>query len=225
MQSLFTPVQPRETLSGHVLLQIKELLLTGKVMPGEQLSLRSTAEALQVSVMPVREAVNQLIADQALEIAPNRSIRVPQMSAEQFKEITDIRLQIEGFAVERAAAAASAALIHRLRDLNDELAAEMAKPGDKSAVVLLNKDLHFSIYEAAAMPMLTKIIDTLWLRIGPVLNYDLRSGSERTKKKIAVAYHANLINSLEVGDAAAAREALHGDIQSSFRYILAKHYS
>src|SRR3546814_6527586 len=103
MHTLLSPPPRRETLGANVLFQIKELLLTGQLMPGEQLSLRSTAEALGVSVMPVREAVYQLVADQALEVAPNRSVRVPLMSAEQFKEITKIRLEIEGFAVAQAA--------------------------------------------------------------------------------------------------------------------------
>src|SRR3546814_14072818 len=85
MHTLLSPPPRRETLGANVLFQIKELLLTGQLMPGEQLSLRSTAEALGVSVMPVREAVYQLVAAQALEVAPNRSVRVPLMSADQFR--------------------------------------------------------------------------------------------------------------------------------------------
>src|SRR5690606_14487196 len=114
--------------------------------------------------------VYQLVADQALEVAPNRSVRVPTMNAEQFREITAIRLQIEGYAVEQASLHATRPLVQSLRQMNAALAQAMAKAGpEKTEVVRLNKDLHFSIYEAAAMPMLIKIIETLWLRIGPVL--------------------------------------------------------
>lgn len=195
-------------------------------MPGEQLSLRSTAEALGVSVMPVREAVYQLVADQALEVAPNRSVRVPAMTAGQFQEITEIRLEIEGFAVARAARNATPDLIASLRGLNQALAHEMqALERNGAAVVLLNKELHFSVYEAAEMPMLIKIIETLWLRIGPVLNYDLRVGSERTEKKIAVEHHANMIDALEKNNASAAKRALQSDIKSAFRHIYAKQFS
>lgn len=195
-------------------------------MPGDLLSLRSTAEALGVSVMPVREAVSQLVADQALEVAPNRSVRVPNMSAGQFKEITQIRLQIEGYAVELAAHRATPPLIQTLRSLNSDLARHMAASShDKSAVVLINKELHFSIYQAAAMPLLIKIIENLWLRIGPVLNYDLRAGSERTRKQIAVEHHARMIDALEKHDAKAAKEALQSDIESAFQHILTKQFS
>lgn len=226
MPTLLSPAPRRETLGANVLFQIKELLLTGQLMPGEQLSLRSTAEALGVSVMPVREAVYQLVADQALEVAPNRSVRVPIMSAAQFQEITQIRLQIEGYAVEQAALNSPPELIAALRRLNDQLSDAMEAAGEnKAAVVLINKELHFLIYAAAAMPMLVKIIESLWLRIGPVLNYDLRAGSERTQKKIAVEHHARMIAALEKGDARTARKALHSDIESAFKHILAKQFS
>lgn len=221
-----SPLPRRETLGANVLFQIKELLLTGQLMPGEQLSLRTTAEALGTSVMPVREAVAQLVADQALEVTPNRSVRVPNMTADQFYEITQIRLQVEGYAVERAAAHATPALIGELRLLNDKLAHEMTAPGDdKGSLVLVNKALHFSIYQAAHMPMLVRMIENLWLRIGPVLNYDLRAGSDRSKKRTAVRHHARMIEALERQDARAARKALHQDIDSAFRHILAKQFS
>jgi DNA-binding GntR family transcriptional regulator len=62
---LLTPLK-RQTLSADVYGQFKELLISGRMMPGEQISLRSMAEALGVSVMPVREAVQRLTAEQAL---------------------------------------------------------------------------------------------------------------------------------------------------------------
>src|SRR3546814_11096310 len=39
---------------------------------------------------------SQLVGEQALEVTPNRSVRVPVLSVEQFTEVTNIRLEIEG---------------------------------------------------------------------------------------------------------------------------------
>ncbi|WP_353150005.1 GntR family transcriptional regulator [Pollutimonas bauzanensis] len=225
MQTLLTVAPRPETLSANVLFQIKDLLITGRLVPGEQLSLRSTAEALGVSVMPVRDAVSQLVAEQALEVAPNRSVRVPKLNAQQFTELTQIRLQIEGYAAEQAARNAPTSLIPQLRSLNTQLAEEMgAADHNKSSMVLLNKELHFRIYQSAGMPMLLKIIESLWLKSGPILNYDLLAGSQRTSKKIAVAHHEKLINALEARQPAAAKKALHDDINSAFKYILRKQF-
>ncbi|CAM5193371.1 HTH-type transcriptional regulator McbR [Castellaniella defragrans] len=226
MNSLLKPVPQRETLGDHVLQQIKEILLTGQVMPGESLSLRSTAEALGVSMMPVRQAVYQLVADHALEVLPNRSVHVPILSAAQFREITTIRLQVESFAVENATPFATPELVRSLRTLNRLLSDKLDAGGESlGEAILLNKQLHFSIYEVSGMPMLVKIIESLWLRIGPILNYDLRSGSERTRNKIAVAHHEDMIAALECGDASAARSALQRDIESAYKYITEQRYS
>lgn len=205
-------------------MQIKDLLLSGRLMPGEQLSLRSTALALGVSVMPVREAVNQLVADQALEVTPNRAVRVPVMTRDQFTEITQIRIEIEGYAVAQACAHIRPETIKQLEELNLQLAAAMEDGADTDNIVTFNKDLHFKVYSASNMPMLVKIIETLWLRIGPILNYDLRNGSERTVNKTAAAHHDKMIDGLKRGDANLAIQGLRDDIHSAYEHIMAKQY-
>lgn len=217
---LVTPLR-RQTLSGDVYQQLRELVMAGRMMPGEQVSLRSVAAALNVSVMPVREAMQRLVAEQALEVTPNRAVRVPRMSATQFLEITTIRVDLEGLATDHAAARMDAARLQVIVRWHEEFAAEMRKRRpDGTRLIDLNKELHFAIYRAAAMPTLLHMIESLWLRIGPILNYDLRSGSRRIDEAVAVAHHARLVEALASGDGAAARAALKGDIDSAAEFIV-----
>lgn len=189
-------------------------------MPGEQLSIRKTAEALGVSMMPVRDAFSRLVADHALEVTPNRSVRVPVLSLETFTEITRIRFEIEGMAVSEATGHADAALLSTIGQLNDTLSKEMAKPqADTQKLVSLNQRFHFVIYEAAAMPVLFQMIESLWLRIGPILNFDLRQGSPRTREQVAVTHHRALIEALQRGDADDARRAVVADIRGAYEYM------
>ncbi len=53
--------------------------------------------------MPVREAVSRLASDGALEVAPNRALRVPILGAEAFRELAETRMAVEGMAASRAA--------------------------------------------------------------------------------------------------------------------------
>ena len=85
--------------------KLADLLISGRLAPGEKLSLRAAADVLGVSIMPVREAVSRLVADKALEVTPNRAVRVPLMSAAQFRDLTKVRIAIEGHAAAQAAAA------------------------------------------------------------------------------------------------------------------------
>jgi DNA-binding GntR family transcriptional regulator len=220
LSDLVTPLK-RQTLSANVYEQLKELVMSGQMMPGEQFSLRSTATALGVSVMPVREAIQRLVAEQALEVTPNRAMRVPTMTASQFREITRIRINLEGLATEQAASSWTDAGLRQIMQWDERFSSEMAtgKPNG-TRLITFNKELHFAIYGAAKMPLLLQMIEALWLRIGPILNYDLRSGSRRIEERVAVSHHADLVKALQQRDGAAARVALQGDIESAADFIL-----
>jgi DNA-binding GntR family transcriptional regulator len=217
---LVTPLK-RQTLSANVYDQLRDLVMSGQMMPGEQISLRTAAEALGVSVMPVREAMQRLVAEQALELTPSRTLRVPRMTAAQFKEITTIRTNLEGLATELAASAPGGVALREITRWHDEFAAEMnAANPDGSKLVTLNKEFHFAVYAAADMPVLLQMIEALWLRIGPILNYDLRAGSRRVGDKVAMSHHAALLAALKRRDGVKARAALQGDIESAADFIL-----
>jgi DNA-binding GntR family transcriptional regulator len=217
---LLTPLK-RQTLSADVYEQFKELLISGRMMPGEQISLRGMAEALGVSVMPVREAVQRLTAEQALEITPNRTLRVPQMSVSQFREITSIRKNLEGLAAATAAKRLDEENCQLIRLLHDSFTREMNHDvPNGSRLISLNKELHFAIYLGADMPVMMKLIEALWLRIGPILNYDLRSGSSRINQRSALLHHASLVESIINRDEKGARRALEADIQTAADFIV-----
>jgi DNA-binding GntR family transcriptional regulator len=217
---LMKPLTHR-TLSSDVYQQLKELLISGRLMPGENLSLRSVAEALGVSVMPVREAIQRLVAEQALEVGRNRAIRIPIMTESQFREITIIRMHLEGLAVDQAVSLLSKSAIDKLTKISDDFSREISSPQpDGGKVVALNKEFHFAIYEASGMPLLVQLIEALWMRIGPILNFDLRKGTPRGEARPAVDFHAQLVESLRKHDSAKAKLALHRDIETAANFII-----
>ena len=217
-----TPLK-RQTLSADVYEQFKELLISGRLTPGEQISLRSMAEALGVSVMPVREAVQRLTAEQALEITPNRTLRVPRMSVSQFREITSIRKNLAGLAAATAAQHLSEDGIRQIVMWHEMFTSEIEKDmPDEARLISLNKELHFSIYRGARMPVMMQLIEALWLRIGPILNYDMRTGPIRVNQRTSTAltHHTDLVDSIVRHDAEGARKALESDIQSAADFII-----
>lgn len=218
--SLVTPLK-RQTLSGDVYDQFKELLISGRMMPGEQISLRNMAQALGVSVMPVREAVQRLAAEQALELSPNRTLRVPMMSVSQFREITGIRTNLEGMATAAATTAMDNAEVQQVVLWHERFIQEMGKKQpDGSRLISFNKELHFAIYRGARMPVLLQLIEALWLRIGPILNYDLRSGPTRVGERVALSHHASLVQAIQRRDSEGAKAALQADINSAAEFII-----
>lgn len=211
------------TLGRRTYAELSSLLMRGELSPGDKVSLRSLALRLGVSMQPVRQAVDRLVADEALEVLPNRAVRVPLMTAVRLSELTVIRVAIEGFAVEQAAASWTAAQMAEIVKHDAAFRRECRKrTPDASRAVVANRDLHFSIYRAAGLPSLLPIIEGLWLRIGPVLNLDMRESPQRLTMGAAERCHAQLLAGLAQRDGAAAQAALKADIVGAAHFIASR---
>ena len=115
---------PADTsLRSQVYDSLRDALTAGRFTPGQKLSFRFVAGSLGVSMTPVREAVRWLVAEGAFEMRPNRSVRVPLMTRDKILELRDIRLALEGLAMEKAAALATREDAAALRRIAAELMA------------------------------------------------------------------------------------------------------
>ena len=213
----------RQTLGERAYAKLADLLISGRLAPGEKLSLRAAADVLGVSIMPVREAVSRLVADKALEVTPNRSVRVPLMSAEQFRDLTKMRIAIEGHAAAEAAQHRTDGDLFSIARAEQAMRteSELAAP-DLPRAVEFNKSFHFAVYESAQSPILVEIIRGLWLKAGPVINLDLRANPQRLAKGDAIRFHADVRAAIMAGDGAAARQGIAADIGSAADFILSR---
>ena len=205
----------RDTLHQQVYDRLKHAILSGGIVPGSALSVRTLARALGTSPMPVREALRRLIAERALESLPNRSVILPMPTAERFAEIRRLRMAIEGMMVESAAALMPASEVDLLEAT--EAAMEAAEDGPPAAYLALHSEFHFRIYRAAAMPTALAITESLWMQTGPLLHHLMGSrtlGAARSQHKAVIA-------ALRRHDGAAARRALEVDIHDPGDEILA----
>lgn len=211
------------TLGESVRTTLSERLMAGQFAPGDKLSLRSLAEALGVSMTPIREAVSRLVADHALEVAPNRAVRVPILNIAQFRELTALRIDIEGAAAYRAAAARDDADIKAMAEHEAAFRKEghSAKPNLAKATSS-NQQLHFAIYRAAKSPMLVDVISGLWLKAGPILNLDMRGSPDRLKSGHALGLHAAAVAAIRRRNGDGARAAIAEDIQTASNSIIAR---
>lgn len=217
------PPLERQTLGDQVYGHIRRLLISGRLAPGDRLSLRQVADALGVSMMPVREAVSRLVADEAIEVTPNRALRVPVMQQRQFRDLATIRAEIEGFAAGRAALSRSPEQLAAIRAAERRFAqlARSRNP-DLAEAVEANQAFHFAVYEASGLPDLVAIIGGLWLKVGPVINLDLRENPERLVSGHAARLHAAAAAAIGAGDASAARDAIADDIRGAAAFILSR---
>jgi len=77
----------RETLNDRVYRELRTMIMSGGFVPGAEMKLRSLAQSLHVSLMPVRDAIGRLVVERALKMLPNHRVIVPEMTIDEFLEI------------------------------------------------------------------------------------------------------------------------------------------
>jgi DNA-binding GntR family transcriptional regulator len=210
------------TMQERVYQELRNALYQGRFMPGEVLTIRSLAIALGTSPMPVREAIQRLVSEKALVQMPNRTTRVAELTASNFEQWTRIRMEIEGYAAQRAALRATAGLCAELRSINERFHAAV-EAEDASGMLEGNQHFHFAVYRAAEADELLTIIESLWLRFGPILAFVRRLPGSKVMFDRGVLVHERVIAAMERRDAASARFALALDIRAAAAWFR-RHY-
>ena len=192
-------------------------LVSGKLRPNEKVTIRGLSERLGTSSTPVRDAVQRLLRDEALEQRSMRDVRVPVLTKAQYLEIAGIRRELEGFAAGRAAEMVGPKAIRRLKKIVERNEAA-AQAGRWPQAVKYNQEFHFALVEAADMPILLAILSGLWLRMGPLI-----AGFYAHEQIALVRHHQTIIAACENRDSAAAAAGMRADIDDAkegiIRYI------
>lgn len=92
----------RLNLEKKIYLTIKKAIINRELAPGEKLSEDSLAKVLQVSRTPIRSALKRLSYEGLVQIIPNRGAFVTQPTVKEVKEVFEMRVLLEGYAVEKA---------------------------------------------------------------------------------------------------------------------------
>jgi len=207
----------RETVQERVYAVLRDRLMRGGFEPGQKLKIADLASALGTSAMPVRDALNRLAAERAVEALPNRSMRVPSLSRDALHDLMETRFAVEGLAVARAATNMTPAALTQLREL---ISAQSETDSEhiSEASAQQNRLFHFTIYRQSGSAVLLPIIESLWLQFGPYL----RAASERFdgREGRGTNFHVEIVTALERGDAKTARAALESDIGRSFELVM-----
>jgi DNA-binding GntR family transcriptional regulator len=217
--SSLAPIE-HSTMHQKVYDQIRDAFASGQVQPGQRIVIRELARALGTSMMPVREALHRLEAENALVVTNGRNLAVPSLSAGDYEELCLIRVALEGLAADEAAKhitpeelAVAADLVARLEDASD------AK--DLEGSLRYNREFHLAVYKGSHRPLLLKTIESLWLRVGPQLNYAIRHdihGGDVVRSEYHP--HRQVLSALRAGDGRAASLAIAYDISRAARIIV-----
>lgn len=85
----------RHSVRGQILDALRAALVVGELAPGEIYSGPALGERFGVSATPVREAMQQLALEGAVECLPNRGFRVLTRTPSDLAELAEVRALLE----------------------------------------------------------------------------------------------------------------------------------
>ncbi|WP_264812632.1 GntR family transcriptional regulator [Gluconacetobacter sacchari] len=217
MNGTIKPVE-RSTIQEQIYTDLRHRIMCGFFFPGHLFKLMEVAAAYGSSAMPVREALSRLVAERALENAPNRSIVVPVLSEDRLEDLRRVRKTVEGFAIRAAFDHLTAPDLDEIRAL---LAYQVSLEGTGNIpeAVEANARFHFQLYRLSRSVVLMPIIESLWLQFGPYLGHatalnDLNPGR-------GLVHHHAMLAALGRRDLDATIAAFEKDVDISFDLLAA----
>ena len=127
ISSEITQISRPPPLSDIVMDQIRDLIIAGRLKPGEQLSEAGLAEQLGVSRTPVREALRSLEAERLVELRPGRGTFVFHYALARLIDISQLREVLETGAMRIALQRNRDALLSELGNVLDLSAATLGR--------------------------------------------------------------------------------------------------
>jgi DNA-binding GntR family transcriptional regulator len=209
------PPLKRGHVQDDIAARLRNGLMVGAFIPGQVMSLRKLAAAFGTSPMPIRDALGQLVAANALEEMPNRSVRVPRLTAERVKDLFELRELVEGLASRNACRNATPALLRNLQAINRDLKTAIKKR-DVLAALEANQKFHFTLYEAADSQVVMPVIESLWLQSGPTMYCSFLAPDMPWD----ASAHVEVLDGLRARSPAAVQRAIARDIRTTSRHLV-----
>lgn len=196
-------------LPAHELVyrRLRDMILFGELAPGQAVTIQGLTEDLQAGMTPVREALRRLTAEGALDFRGNRRICVPLLTADDVEQLLVARNALEPELARRAAARATAEDIAMLATTDAALDSAI-RDGNVYGYLSQNYRFHAGLYALANAPILSGMVDALWLRFGPSLRGILKTLGPSDTPDL----HKALLAALADGDAGAASQAIAQDV-------------
>ncbi len=156
----FARIPRTSSLRDSALTQLRQAVVSGKVLPGQVVSASSLAREMGVSVSPVREAALVLVDEGMLEPVRNKGFRVVPLTDKDRREVYQLRLLLE---VPATVALADVDLSSYVETLEAHVQAteEAALANDVEALLAHDRDFHLALLSIGGNQRLVDLVASL----------------------------------------------------------------
>ena len=183
--------------ADHAYETILQSILGGEYEPGERLVIERLARELDVSVVPVREAIRRLESDGYITFTRNVGATVASIDLERYPETIETVAALEGVALGLAVPHLSKRDLDRARTVNERLRRSL-DDFEAALFTRLNKEFHAILFSVCPNRHILSILEREWA----LLETTRRSAFTYIPERAAasVEEHDRLVAMIEAGE-------------------------
>jgi DNA-binding GntR family transcriptional regulator len=203
MTLLFDKAFSHQPLKEEIYDALHRQIIAGKYKPGTWLRQEEIASQMDVSMTPVREALDLLVSSGLAERVPYRGVRVREISVKDMVDAYGLRLILEALTTREAALHITPEKILSLEKILAEMKKQV-KLNQMTQERQLSRDFHAVIAEASGNDLLNKLYAIVANTFPDWLLYEaVYSKPNLLADSVAQSYkeHAAILNALTQGDA------------------------
>ena len=154
-----TKTAPTATGVQRCLTEIRQMIISGELLPGQKVHQGEIAALLNVSRIPVREALSTLQAEGVLTYKPNTGFTVARFSGEDLSEIYLMRRLLETELLRSIDL--GTVDVAELEALNEKLST-LSSATDPDEYQETNLAFHFRLFDHSALKLVRQEVQRLW---------------------------------------------------------------
>ena len=212
----------KQTMAAQLEALVRSDIINGRLMPGSRLPLKTLAEHYQAGTIPLREALSRLAASGFIKAEQQKGFSVNRISADEIRDITRVRIQIESQALTDAIQHGDVewetrvlAAHHRLSRITSF---DPLPEAGNSQWEATHETFHFALISSCKSPWLLQFAKTLYDQTARYRFISLHYNNT-DNRNIAVE-HRSLMEAALARDAATACKILASHYQTTAHNVL-----
>lgn len=203
-QAGLSKLQPHRNLTETVYDALKGAIIDGSLATGYRLTEASLASTFAVSTTPIREALTRLEREGLVSLLARRGAVVVSFTADDVREVAEVRELLEAFAVRKAIERATPEMLARLRAIVEECQ-PFVEIRDQRSFNRLDVEFHRLIVQTSGNRRLIRLFEMLHDQFQIIR---LRVVQARGRPRVPHGEHVQIMAAIVAGDASEAERLL-----------------
>lgn len=202
------------SLAEQIEERLRKQIFNRELKPGERISADRISESLNVSVTPVRDAINSLANEGFVRVEPRVGVFVERCEPTMLHEIYDVRIALECLAIRTATPNTSVEEIQEAIDLYSNAKKVYDETGDFAELIRHDHHLHALIIENCGNNYLKSVMS----KLRNMMKWAMSAVETRTPDSFLRTYpeHIAILKAMREKDPVNAEELLRQHLERSY---------